>query len=327
VDASVSYSLPHMTTLRVGYIYDNFSRTGRAHNDMRDNGFRATLDTVGNQYLSLRAGYEIIKRKGYGFSVHAIEEGGGQPGLRFYDEADRDRDRANFLVTLTPTATIDVTASVTYGKDVYSGPGHEFGLLDNTNTAYNFGINFAPMATVALGANYGHETYNAFQKSRNANPPPDPSWNDPNRDWTMTNDETVNNFDVYLDVLKAIKKTDIRLAYSFSDSDNAFVHGGPRIATLSAGVDVNGFKTFEALPNVTNTWTQLSAEVKFYATEKIGLAVSYMYEKLDITDFATINLPGTTDQPRIDYLGGLTTGYGNRPYNGSTGMFRVLYFF
>ena len=63
-----------------------------------------------------------------------------------------------------------MTASVTYGKDEYGGPGLEFGLLDNKNTAYNVGINVTPTATVAFGANYGRDKFNAFQKSRNANP-------------------------------------------------------------------------------------------------------------------------------------------------------------
>lgn len=326
VDAAVSFSLPAMTTLRVGYGYDNFTRTGRAHNDMRDNALRATLDTVGNQYVSLRVGYEVVTRTGSGFSVHAIEDAAGQPGLRFYDEADRDRSRAHAMVTLTPTDMVSVTASMAYGRDEYGGPGLQFGLLDNKNTSYNVGLTFTPSATVTFGANYGRDDYHAFQKSRNSNPAPDPSWTDPNRDWTMTNDEKVNNYDIYVDLLKAITKTDVRIAYTFSDSDNAFMHGGPRIPVLSAVIDANGFRTFEALPNVTNKWRQLSADIKIEATKKIGVAVAYYYEKFDVTDWATVNLPNTQN-PRIDYLGGLTTGYGNRPYKGSTGIFRVLYFF
>jgi len=329
-DTAVSFNVIPFSTLRVGYGYDNFNRTGRSHNDMRDQAFRATLDSTGNQFISLRVGYEFVSRKGFGFSEMAIEEGGAQPGLRFYDEADRDRSRFNVLATLTPIQTVDVTASVTYGKDTYGGPGMEFGLLDNKNTAYDVGVNFSPMAKVAFGMNYGREDYNAFQKSRNANPPPDPSWTDPNRDWTMDNSEKVNNFDLYLDLIKPINKTDIRFAYNLSDSDNAFGFGGPRIAALAATKDALGNPTFEALPNVTNTWQQFMVDLKYAFSAKIGLAFGYMYEKFDVTDFATINLPGTSGldaQPRIDYLGGLTTGYGNRPYKGNTATFRLLYFF
>ena len=128
----------------------------------------------------------------------------------------------------------------------------------------------------------------------------------------MDNDEKVNNFDVYLDVLNAFKNTGIRFAYSYSDSDNGFLFGGPRVnpavpGSLAATKDAFGNPTFEQLPNVTNTWQQFMIDLKYSFNAKIGFAVGYFYEKLDMTDFATINLPGT-DRPRIDYLGGLTTG-------------------
>ena len=72
-----------------------------------------------------------------------------------------------------------------------------------------------------LGADYGRETFEALQESRNANPAPDPTWTDPNRNWTLANDETVNTFSVYLNLLKALEKTDIRVGYDLSDSDQA----------------------------------------------------------------------------------------------------------
>ena len=196
-DTAVSYKVMPFSTVRLGYGYDNFNRTGRAHNDMRDQALRLTWDATGFQYLSVRAGYERVWRKGFGFSEMALEEGGAQPGLRFYDEANLNRDRVNIVATLMPMDTVDVTASLVYGKDAYGGPGAEFGLLDNKNTSFTIGVNFTPMATLDCGASYGRDKYTAFQKSRNANPPPDPSFNDPSRDWTLDNDETVNNFDLY----------------------------------------------------------------------------------------------------------------------------------
>ena len=45
-DASVSFNVMPFSTLRVGYLHDNLDRTGRAHDDMRDSGFRATWDTT-----------------------------------------------------------------------------------------------------------------------------------------------------------------------------------------------------------------------------------------------------------------------------------------
>ena len=157
------------------------------------------------------------QRKGDGFSVHAVEEGGGQPGLRFYDEADRDRNRVSLLATLMASDKADVTAQVAYGKDTYGGPGARVRAARcQRRRPSTSGVNVYPMETVTFGVNYGRDNFESMQKSRNANPAPDPSWTDPSRDWYLDNDETVNNFDIYLDVLKAIEKTDIRFNYTFS---------------------------------------------------------------------------------------------------------------
>jgi MtrB/PioB family decaheme-associated outer membrane protein len=333
--ADASFNLMAYTQLKVGYGYDKWDRTGRSFSNMADNTFRTSIDTVGNQYVSLRAIYEYTKRKGSGFSEMAIEEGGAQGGLRFYDEADRTRNRGTILFMVTPTSMVDFTFSVAAGKDKYSGPGLEFGLLDNKNTVYNVGVNVTPKPQVAFGMNYGRDQYKTFQKSRNANPPPDPSWDDTNRDWYLNGDETVNNFDLYLDLVKAIAKTDIRFGYNYSDSDNSYLHSGPRITAFQNNLDpTTGGRAcsstfpscFEALPAVTNKWQRLTADLRYFLTTKVAVGAGYWYEKFNVSDFATINLPGT-DSPRIDYLGGLITGYGNRPYTGSTGFIRVFYFF
>jgi hypothetical protein len=306
--------------------------------------------------------YEHVVRKGSGFSESAIEDGGAQPGLRFYDEADRDRDRGTLLVVFMPVATIDVTVSYAGGKDKYKGEGHDFGLLDAKVNTFNVGVNMTPADKVAFGANYGWDKYSSFQKSRNANPPADPaagippsdygSWFDPNRDWTLDNDEDVKNFNLYLDLLKVVQRTDIRVSYDFSDSDNSFVHGGPRIQEFNTGTALSGPSAivypgftiprpcaagvsdcFIALPDVTNKWHRLMADAKFFFTAQAGIGLAYYYEKLDVTDFATIDSNGPngfysqTGTPRLDYLGGVVTGYGSRPYEGQTAFVRLLYLF
>jgi hypothetical protein len=316
-----TYNAMKYTAVRLGYVYDDYNRTGRAFSDMRDYTFRASVDTVGNQYVTVRAMFDHTNRIGSGFSEASIEDGGSQPGLRFYDEADRDRNKGTLLFVMNPIDKVDVNVSFSAGKDTYKGEGHEFGLLDNDNTAINVGVGYTPSAAITLGANYGRDNFTSNQKSRNANPPPDPQFNDPTRDWTLKNDENVNNFDVYIMLPKAIEKTNIRFDYTYSDSDNGFTFGGPRISSLaSAG-------QFLPLPNVTNKWRRLTADVEYYFKPKVGVGVGYWYENFDVVDFATIDIPGQEGIPRIDYLGGLTTGYGNRPYTGNTVFARLLYHF
>lgn len=349
-DLTGSFNVLPKSTLRVGYIYDDYNRTGRAFSDMRDYTFRTSFDTVGNQYVMVRLTYDHTDRIGSGFSQDAIEEGGAQPGLRFYDESDRIRNRGTVLFVVTPIETVDFTASVATAKDTYGGEGHEFGLLDNTNTAYNVGINVNPSIRVSFGANYGRDSFSSLQNSRNANPdctlfPPCPasgynSWLDPNRTWNLDTDEKVNNFNLYFALPEAIKNTDLRLDYDYSDSNNAFVHSGPRVQELSTNKALTtgdgapcaaGLTTcFVPLPTVTNKWQRFTIDLKHMFTSRAGLGIGYWYDKLDVTDYATIDSNGSvgftpaTGTPRIDYLGGLILGYGNRPYKGQTFFVRVI---
>jgi hypothetical protein len=132
---------------------------------------------------------------------------------------------------------------------------------------------------------------------------------------------------VYADLLQLAAKTDFRLAYDLSDSNNSFVHGGPRIASLQ------GAGQFIPLPDVTNTWHRFTVDAKHYFSSKVGVGAGYFFEKLNISDFSVIDTNGPvgfatpTGEPRIDWLGVLLTGYGPRPYTGNTVTVRLLYKF
>jgi len=320
-DLESTFNVMKYTSLKLGYIYDDFNRTGRAFSDSRDYTFRSSVDVVGYHYLTVRAMFDHAKRIGSGFSEASVEEGGSQPGVRFYDEADRGRNRGTVLAVVNPVSIVNVTASISKGRDVYNGPGHEFGLLDNDNGNATIGLDVTPNDAVSFGVNYGRDRFTTNQKSRNANPPPDPQFTDPSRDWTLNNDEVVDNFDVYVDLPKLIDKTSLRVAYDYSDSDNAFLFGGPRTLSLAA------IGQFIPLPDVTNAWHHFTADARYQLTQQVAVAFGYLFEKLSVVDFNTIDLPGQPGVPRIDWLGEINTGYGNRPYKGNTVSVRVVYLF
>jgi hypothetical protein len=289
--------------------------------------------------MTVRAAFDAGRRRGEGFVETGIDyeegPGGTQPTLRYFDEADRNRKRGSVILTVFPRDTFDVFVQFAGGKDEYlpdnsvpvSRPGELFGLLESTSTSWNTGVNVHPTDVVSFGASYGRDTYGSFQRSRNANPPPDPTWTDPSRDWTLDNDDKINTTSFFLDLLRAVRNTDIRLVYDYSDSGNSFVHGGPRIAALAA------INQFIPLPNVDNTWQRLNADVQYYFNSRTGVGVGYYFEKLDVVDFNTLDTNGPggfapeTGDPRLDWLGGLTLGYGNRPYTGHTAYLRLLYRF
>ena len=115
-----------------------------------------------------------------------------------------------------------------------------------------------------------------------ANPPPDPTWTDPSRDWTLDNNDKINTASVYLDLLRAVRRTDIRLGYDYSDSGNSFVHGGPRVATLAAAGQ------FIPLPDVENTWHRLTADVQYFLTQRAGIGAGCYFDSIRPTDVGNL---------------------------------------
>ena len=338
-DANASFTPARWGTVRVGYGHEAVERHGRGFSDVGEHIFRVSFDTFSSQYVTVRASFDVGRRRGEGFVETGIDyelgPGGTQPTLRYYDEADRDRTRGSLLFTVMPSDMVDLYVQFSGGRDRYMAdtsvpvnrPGELFGLHESDVTSWNVGINFHPTDIVAVGGNYGRDGYSSLQLSRNANPPPDPTWTDPSRDWTLDNDDRINTASAYIDLLRAVRNTDIRFAYDYSDSNNSFVHGGPRVAALTST------NQFIPLPDVENTWQRLTADVQYFVTSRAGVGVGYYFEKLDIVDFNTIDTNGpvgfasATGEPRIDWLGGLMTGYGNRPYTGHTVYLRALYRF
>ena len=69
------------------------------------------------------------------------------------------------------------------------------------------------------------------------------------------------------------------------------MHGGPRISTLAATAPGQ----FIALPNVTNSWSQLSFDLTYALSKKMAVGFSLLREDFDVSDFATINTGRTAD--------------------------------
>jgi MtrB/PioB family decaheme-associated outer membrane protein len=338
LDANATFRLRDYGSFRAGYANEQFDREGRGFSEVGEDTLRLAYDAQLFERLSVRASVDAGRRRGDGFILsgldYEVSVGATQPGLRYFDEADRDRTRGTVILTATPIDSASVFVQYATTRDTFladeSVPAgrEQFGLLGQNVDAIVAGVDVAPTEMVHFGLSVGRDEFSASQKSRNANPPPDPSWTDPARNWTLDNNEVVKTYLAYLDLVGlANAKADVRLSYEFNDSDNAFSFGGPRIPVLEAG------GAFVPLPNVANEWQRFTADVKYYFTPKVGVGLGYWFDKFDVADWNTIDSNGpvgftaATGVPRIDWLGGLLTGYGNRPYEGSRVFVRLLYRF
>ncbi len=332
LDLDASFTPFEYMAFGLGYGREDSDRTFRIFEKTAEDTFRVTVDSTGNDYLSLRAKYESSKREGSGFEAHLLEEVGEQPLTRHFDIANRDRYRVTTLMTVTPLPFLNLNAAVGTGQDDYNESG--FGLRDSTTRNWSAGFDVQPADTVNFGFNYGFEKFTANQYSRTALPAGNASgpeeFFDRRRDWTLDSNDTVKTIAASLDLMKALPKTDIGLSYDLSDGKATYVYG---IQADAPTVTVPRVETAIAVPvplaPVKNTLTTGRFDVQHFVRPNVALGVVYYFEQYAVQDFAL----GSATLDRLDPVNGTTgvfastiySGYLYRPYTAHTWRLRMTY--
>jgi MtrB/PioB family decaheme-associated outer membrane protein len=315
LDLDASFTPLNYLAFGMGYGREGTDRTYRIYETTAEDIFRVTVDSTGNQYVTLRLKYEFSRREGKGFEEHLLDEVEEQPDMRHFDVADRDRSRVTGLLTVAPVEWLAVNGSVGTGRDDYKNTG--FGLRDNRNRTYGIGFDLMPMSTVSFAVSYDREKYTANQYSRTAAPPPSAQFEDPTRDWWIDTNDTVNTVSANIDFLKAIPRTDIRLGYDLTDGKATYVYGLASPATVFVPP-----ASLQQLPPLRNRITSGRADVEYFIRPRIALGVVYWYEEYRVDDFSlnstvinTLNIGTST----------IYSGYLYRPYTAHTGWLKISY--
>jgi MtrB/PioB family decaheme-associated outer membrane protein len=324
-DLDATYSPLNYIDFGAGYAYESYANhlaneavQGRIYTDTGENTFRLSADSTGNQYVTARVKYERATRTSNGFDQDILVELGEQPGMRHYDIAPRDRNRVTATFTVSPKPVFDVNGSLFYGHDSY--PETTYGLQDNKNQGWTLGFDIVPSAMVNFGLSYGQEKYDTLQASRTSNPAPDPTFNDPRRDWNDTINDKTNTFSTSLNLIKAIKRTDIRFSYDISDGATNYTYGLVPNTTLTAPV--------QYLTQPTNRLDVGRVDVNYFVRANVSLGAAYWYENWKVQDFALD--PAVINNlivrnPTSNALTGFYTGYANEPYKANTFFVKMSY--
>ena len=308
-DAEVSWTGLRYAALRAGYTHEAIEQTFREFDTTAENTVRLSADTMGLSWVSLRAVYEHAKRTGSGFDEQALDDIGEQVSLRRFDISDRTSDRVSLIAQVTPVSAFSINGLVSAGSEDRGAT--VFGLRSNDNRGYQVGFDYVPRPAVSLGASYEWERYTSLQASRQANP--GAQFDDPTRDWTTHGDDKASTFNASLDLIKLLRKTDIRMAYDLSHAESLYIYGLVPNSTLAAPVQ---------LPAVVNELQRATVDVRYHFSKHVGAGIVYWYDKYSVDDFAmnpaTLN---TIAQPSF-----LMIGYMYRPYTANTFSGRFTYY-
>ncbi len=324
LDLDASYTPFQFASLNFGYSREDADRTFRIYEKTAENIIRASIDSTGNQYFTVRAVIEKSSRTGSGDDFEMLAEIGEQTAMRHFDIANRDRTRSSLILQVTPVAVLGFNASVATGHDDYSES--YFGLRDNKNHSYSLGFNLVPKDSINFGVEYVYEKYAAVQWSRTSNPLPSPSFDDPSRDWGIDSSDKVNTVTANLDLIKTFPKTDIRFGFDLSDGKSTYVYNlGPN-STVLTGINYGPGNVFNPIPIVqlAPNRTKLTtgrADLQYFVRANVALGAGYWYEEYRSEDFS---LNGTTIN-QLNLPSAILSGYYYRPYTGQTVWLRMSY--
>jgi len=306
-DADAIYTGLSALALTVGYTRNNTGHDFRIFESTGENVLRLSADTVGSQWVTFRAQYELSDRSGSGLDESLLVEIGEQPALRHYDIADRGRNRFTGIVDVVPNDRWTLSVSGGVGKDNFDDS--YFGLQESTFRTLSFAADYREANGLGGGATYNYERYFGFQQSRSASPGQE---NDPLRDWTTDSTETVHYFSIYATPPRFGRNTEARVSYDFSHAEGSYLYtvvpGGP-------------LPPPSQLPNVFNKLQQFHLDVRHRLSSKMALAFSYLYEPFRVYDFAFD--PTVVDS--IIQPSSLVLGYVYRPYTAHSAVISLRY--
>lgn len=312
------------TTFRVGYSRYDADTHYRVFEKVAENTIRAGADVVGNQYVSFRSIFEHSQRRGDHFDLIALRIAAEQPGMRHFDLASRDRNRFSAVASLMPMPTAGINASIAWTKDAYLNDNtpeiDSFGLEDVTSKTYTIGLDLSPTDAVGGGISFSIDDYDGVQRSRNASPGVQEQ--DSTRNWRLNEGNKSWSAIGTLDLLRAIRNTEVRFSYNYSDWKGTYGFQLPANSTLTAPLP---------LPELISTETRATTDVRYFITRRVAIGATYWYDSYDVEDFAlSPDVVSGIAQPAVEAgqsatVNALLMNYFYRPFTAHSAWVRLTY--
>jgi MtrB/PioB family decaheme-associated outer membrane protein len=311
-DMDVSSNRFRHVALRAGYGVERDHRTHRYVETTIDHQLRASLDSVSLPWGSVRLQYDHSLRKGTGLDEQVFEEINEQQSLRQFDIANRSRDRVSLIVQYLPTPALGLSGTASLGRE--RRPDSAFGLQDNDVHSTTVGADYSLVGGAIAGVSYGYDGYRTLQRSRQANPPPDPTFFDERRDWQTRMNQHTHTFTASLEVPRVAPSTSLRVAFDDVRDRSRYLYELAPGSTLTP---------VEQLPEVSTSFAVFNVDVRHSLSRRLAVDVGYRLDHFDTNDFALG--PGIMDTPIIPTF--LNLQYQWRPYDVHTAYLRLAYAF
>ena len=338
-DLDGRWQIARPLALTLGTGWERWDRSVTREVPVTDEFFaKAALDATPTDWLMLRATYlpSFRRMNRYNTGALAQVEQNAAPGelgqsflLRKYDEGDRDRQRVDLMMQLTPTETLTLTPTASYKFDNYiasglrhdaHGPGQNgalLGLQQAASWSAGMDVNWSPVERLTVAAGYVHESTFQKQRSRTRTAAMD----DPALDWISDNADTIDTYHASLTARLIPTKLDLRFAGNYAYALGRVETRNPNGAGSALFNSFAGTNSVAArFPAFEDSLLRLEASLRYHVTQAWTASLNYAYEAFRKHDWRTDTINPFVPGNSAIYLGndlknyeahifGVTVGY------------------
>jgi len=308
-DADATYDKLKPLALTVGYTFNGYGWNARTFQSSGEHVFRVAADAVGTSWATFRVQYEGGTRTGSGLDQKQLTDIGEHPEMRYYDLADRTRNRLTGQVDIVPSDVWLFSVSGGLVHDNYNNT--VFGLQKSNANTFSLAADYHLPNGLGAGATYNYERYTGLQQSHEGDDSA-AQFNDPLRNWTSDATENVHYFSIYATPPRIGRNTEVRVSYDFSHA------AANNLYTIPVGSPIT---PPNQLPEVFNKLQQLHIDARHRMTSHLQASFSYLYEPFNVYDYAfDPSVVNGIVQPSS-----LVMGYVYRPYTANSFVFGLRY--
>ncbi|MDP3775220.1 MAG: MtrB/PioB family decaheme-associated outer membrane protein [Gemmatimonadales bacterium] len=274
-------------SLKAGYDWEGWDRVHRETPSTSERTLGGAVNVDGGRGLFVRASFRRSTRTAHDYEAERVAEEAfpaGEPGLgqldvlRKFDQASRERSRAELVARVSPLDNLDLSASYSLTDDDYNESA--YGMLTSRGAGPSLQATYSPTPRLTLFAEYAHEQNTISMRSRQRTPATAtaPVNDKPDNDWVSDVRDRANIYSMGLsgELLPARLRAD--LSYSVSDGNGLTrtrTPGTPDLVT-----------TARDYPQTTSNLRTARATFTYALARQVDLRFAWRYYRYDEVDYA-----------------------------------------
>jgi hypothetical protein len=284
----------------VGYAWERFDRNEEVRNVARstESTPRVAVDVTPSDWLLLRASYARSQRRADEYRQHIAVD---LPEFFRFDQNDRNRDRADFLLQFTPIDQLAVSGTLALGRNDYLLPEEVFDTTGNRfQPAALYGVDDDNTASASTSPDPDRPAepvrqlhVRAFRSEQHNRMRESTQLSNLSYDWLARTREKIQTVSVGVNAVIVPGKLRGGLFYDWSEGSSFLRTANPTTPT-GGTASQNTSAIAVDLPEITHMLNPVSGYLSYNFGQDWAISAGYTYEKFDEKDFRTDGLKPAT---------------------------------